>query len=100
MGFEQHQNVRAYQFDRVAKGERAVRFVITVDISMFLKHRIAIQEGPGLCARKLLLNLESQHEGLHELTSDDLAGYLSARAAEEARKASSRKSEPKPQPEI
>jgi len=91
MGFDQRQNIRAYKFDNVAEGEPTIRFVITADLTLFQKHHIAIQEGPGLCAQKLSADLEKPQTGSHELTGDDLLAHASARAAAVARQAELRR---------
>jgi len=91
MGFDQRQNTRVYKFDNVAEGEPTIRMVITVDLTLFQKHHIAIQEGPGLSARKLAADLENPRHGNHELTSDDLLAHASARDAAAARQAELRR---------
>jgi hypothetical protein len=57
-----------------------------------LKHRISIQDGPSLCARKLANDIETLQPGEHELTNDDMLAFATDRAAAEARKAEQRKS--------
>ena len=94
LGFEQSQNARAYRFDVIAKGEATRHCIVTVDLALFRTHRVGIQEGPSLCAHKLLADLETSSKGAHELTTEDLRGYAEARATEEARKMESRKSRP------
>jgi len=94
LGFEQTQNARAYRFDVISKGEATRQFVVTVDLGLFRTHRVGIQEGPSLCAHKLLTDLETSAEGAHELTAEDLRAYAEARATEEARKMEARKSGP------
>ncbi|HVP46417.1 MAG TPA: hypothetical protein VMT32_07535 [Bryobacteraceae bacterium] len=91
MGFDQRQNTRVYKFDNVAEGEPTIRMLITADLTLFQKHHIAIQEGPGLCAQKLAADLENPRNGNHELTSDDLLAHASARAAVAARQAELRR---------
>lgn len=91
MGFDQAQNTRTYKFDCVADGEPATRIVITADLTLFQKHHIALQEGPGLCAQKLAADLEKPQPGGHELTGDDLLAHASARAAVAARQAEMRR---------
>lgn len=59
VGFEQNQSLRAYRFDRRSPGEETVTFVVTADLTLFAKHRIAIQEGPSLCLRLLMTGLDS-----------------------------------------
>jgi hypothetical protein len=88
-GFDQRHNKRLYKFDCVEKGQATVQLVVTADLALFLKHRISLQEGPALCARKL--NANPAGLGHHELTDGDLLVFVTARAAEEARKAELRR---------
>ncbi len=91
LGFDQLQNARGYRFDVIAKGDLPRHFVVTVDLSLFRAHRVGIQEGPSLCARKLAADLENAAEGIHELTTEDMQAYADARTSAEARKIESRK---------
>jgi hypothetical protein len=91
MGFDQERNVRRYRFDCLSKGEPARRYVVAADMGMFLLHRVGLQEGPGLCARKLARDLEAQREGGHELTAADLLDYSKERKAAQARKEEARR---------
>jgi hypothetical protein len=91
LGFDQLQNARGYRFDLVARGDVTRHFVVTVDLALFRTYGVGIQEGPSLCAQKLEADLENCAEGTHELTTEDLRAYASARAAAEARKIESRK---------
>ncbi len=93
-GFDQTQNKRSYKFDAGMPDRSTGRFVVTVEITLFLKHRINIQEGPSLCARKLTADLEANYQGDHELTDQDLLAYATGRAAKEALKADLRRSKP------
>src|SRR5450755_1906519 len=93
MGFDQARNIRSYRFDRIGQGEITRRFVVAVDLGLFLKHHVGVQEGPSLCFHKLsgdgvldLLALEPQ-----ELTTDDLAAYVSEKPPPDGRKASARR---------
>jgi hypothetical protein len=91
MGFDQHDNTRAYKFDGVENGHLTVQLVITADLTLFLKHHITIQEGPDLCARKLTADLAGLGQQDHELTNEDLLAFATARADEQARKAEVRR---------
>ena len=92
LGFDQSQNARAYRFDVTKLGGGTQHFVVTVDLGLFQTHRVAIQEGPSLCARKLAADIETCHPGAHQLTSEDLRAYADLRAAAETRRAEARKS--------
>jgi hypothetical protein len=95
MGFDQTPKRRVYKFDREAHGEPAARFVVSVDMELFLKYHVNIQEGPSLCAQKLTADLQAHLDGDHELTNGDLLQYVADRAAALARKAESRKPGPR-----
>ena len=91
MGFDQHDNTRAYKFDGFENGHMMVQFVVTTDLTLFLKHHVSIQEGPDLCARKLNADLAGLGQQDHELTNDDLLAFATARADEQAHKAEVRR---------
>src|SRR5579864_5384548 len=66
VGFDQTQNTRVYRFEKVVKGEPAMRLLIKADLALFLQHRIQLQEGPTLCANKLVADLENSLPGEHQ----------------------------------
>ena len=90
VGFEQTQYTRVYRFEKIVKGEPATRLVIKADLALFLQHRIQLQEGPTLCANKLVSDLENSWPGEHQLTNADLVAHVTARASADALKAESR----------
>ena len=94
MGFEQAQNTRCYQFDRIIKGEPTVRLTITADLALFLEHHVQIQEGPGICAGKLATDLAQSLTGSHRLTNDDLVAHSRACTIADALKSESRRKRP------
>ena len=94
MGFEQTQNTRCYQFDRMIKGEPTMRLTITADLALFLEHHVQIQEGPALCAGKLAADLADSQTGSHQLTNADLEAHFKARTTAEALKSESRGKRP------
>jgi hypothetical protein len=93
-GFQQERGRRLYNFDCPGEVHTVLHFVVSVDMALFLKHRVGIQEGPALCAQKLTADLAAQHQGDHELTNEDLVQYTANRAAADARKAEARKAGP------
>ena len=95
MGFDQKGSARIYRFDCLEKGEAARHFTVSAEMGLFLAHRVAIQEGPALCAVKLAADLEKDAGVPHELTSQDLSAYAQTITEAAARKAESRKSTPK-----
>lgn len=107
LGFDQKRTSRVYSFECMVEGKAPARYAVSVEMDLFLKHRVGIQEGPALCARKLTAgfaaddNAAACHQGDHELTNDDLLAFTGERAAAEARKAESRRpvaSRKKPEP--
>jgi len=92
LGFDQLQGERVYRFDVCAKGEATRQVIVTAKLALFRDHHVAIQEGPSLCARKLLADLEVQPNGAHELTTEDLGDYAAGVASAEARRIEARKS--------
>ena len=91
MGFDQHDNTRAYKFDGVENGHLIVQLVVTADLTLFVKYHVSIQEGPDLCARKLTADLAGIGPHDHQLTNEDLVAFATARAAAEAHKAEVRR---------
>lgn len=87
LGFEQQSNARCYSFHVIEKGQPTRQFRVTADLSLFLQHHVAIQEGPKLSANKLAADLERAFDGTHELTEDDLRSHVNARSLLEAEQA-------------
>lgn len=95
LGFDQRGNARVYRFDAITKAEPTRHFIVTADISLFLQHRVGLQEGPALCAQKLAADLESNTEGDHELVGDDLRRHVDNRVLAETRRAEARRAAPR-----
>jgi hypothetical protein len=91
MGFNQHDNTRVYRFDGLENGQLVAQFVVTADLTLFLKHHVNIQEGPDLCARKLSADQTNLEQHDHQLTNEDFLAFATARADAEARKAEVRR---------
>jgi hypothetical protein len=93
MGFDQARNIRSYRFDRIGQGEITRRFVVAVDLTLFLKNHVGVQEGPSLCFHKLSGDVPPDLilQEMQELTNDDLVAYVSAKSLADERKASARR---------
>ena len=91
IGFDQAQSTRVYEFDCRAEDKSTMRFAVSIDMALFLRHHVGIQEGPTLCAQKLTADFEAQHRDEHELTNEDLLAYVAERTAAKARKVESRR---------
>ena len=94
MGFNQENGTRVYRFDCVMTGQPVLHREVTVEMRLFLEHRVGIQDGPSLCARKLAAGLETEQQEGFELTEADMLAFAGERAAAEARRAESRRSIP------
>ena len=86
LGFEQAQNVRAYRFERLLPGEETTTLLVSADMTLFARHHVALQEGPGLCLH-LLLAAEPDPStqpyghpqgGGRTLTEQDILAHLAA----------------------
>src|SRR5690348_5549621 len=91
LGFDQLRNARAFRFEMIAKGEDTKQAVVTADLALFLQFRVGIQDGPTLCASKLISEVENNFEGEHVLTGDDLRAYSASRAAAEEKRMAMRR---------
>ncbi len=84
-GFEQTRNMRTFKFHAWRTGEENQEAIVTVDLALFRKHGVGIQEGPGLCLR--LLQAELQEPALNGsmvwtrvLTDKEMLAHLAGRA--------------------
>ena len=50
-GFEQTHSVRSFRFQAWRSGEENEEAIVTVDLALFRRHGIGLQEGPGICLR-------------------------------------------------
>jgi len=81
VGFKQAGRIRSYKFERTTPEEEMKTVIVTTDVALFARHRVLLQEGPGLCLR--LLETESAkakgRESPFALTEDDLITFLAER---------------------
>lgn len=86
-GFHQTGVVRSYCFDRAAPGGKGQGFVVTVNMTLLLRHRIGVQEVPSLCLLKLAADLRdlASSQG-HEFGEADMIAYAQLRTSAAERK--------------
>ena len=72
VGFEQAEGIRSYKFERTPPGEEMKTVVVTTDMALFTRHRVLLQEGPGLCLRLLETESAKGRESRFALTENDL----------------------------
>jgi hypothetical protein len=83
-GFDQRDDTRNYVFQYSVPGEKAKPIVVSAEISLLVKHRVRIQDGPDLCLHTLMLEIQgvdfSQTGAPRRvLTAEDLLAYLASR---------------------
>jgi hypothetical protein len=84
-GFTQNANERRYAFHGMEKSQPGDAYVIRIDLPLFARHQLSIQNGPMFCLRLLqdaLTEGPDQLQGLHEyrVVDSDVAGITAERA--------------------
>jgi len=80
MGFRQSGPMREYRFERLQPGHPIETLMVSADMALFRKHRVGIQEGPGICLRAL--ETAPVPVGLAQaLTDQHMLAYLATRPA-------------------
>jgi cold shock CspA family protein len=90
-GFDHPSNMRRYKFSAVARSQPTKLLTVSVDLALFLKHHVGIQEAPAMCLHKLSGSDLQAAQVQYELTDGDLAAYVAERAAAAARKIQQRR---------
>jgi hypothetical protein len=67
------------------------RFTVNADLALFVAQRVSIQEGPTLAANKLAADIDTNFDGVYELTSEDLRSHVNAQLLVEALRRENRK---------
>jgi hypothetical protein len=102
MGFTQEAALRCFHFQRVLSQARltslpkTVQFTMKADMSLFMRYRIPVQEGPALCLQILTNTLAGAEEGAempisYAVTPEHLSNFASARTSVEEARAARRK---------
>jgi hypothetical protein len=102
MGFTQEAALRCFHFQRVLTQARltnlpkVVQFTLKADMSLFMRFRIPVQEGPALCLQILTDALAGSDETAVEpasyaVTPEHLSTFASARTVVEEARAARRK---------
>jgi hypothetical protein len=89
-GFTQLNNVRKFIFRGIAAGEKAKIFLVTVDLTLFAKHDVRLQEGPLLCQWKLSSDLRAlslaQSRLQRQLCENDISAFAADRDLQREKK--------------
>jgi hypothetical protein len=75
VGFDQAESIRSYWFERTAPGQDTRRFVVTIDVGLFAKYHLRMQDGPALCLRILTADCGSQLLR-HAVTDQDVLAFV------------------------
>ena len=89
MGFTQEAALRCFHFQRVLTQARltnlpkTVQFTMKADMSLFMRYRIPVQEGPALCLQILTDALAGAQENevlpaSYAITTEHLSSFASA----------------------
>jgi cold shock CspA family protein len=79
LGFAQTGNTREYKFENTPPGEEASTVVIDVDLPLFAKHHVGIQDGPVLCLH--FLTASEWPPARRSLNDRDMLAHLALRPA-------------------
>jgi cold shock CspA family protein len=84
MGFDHRGSVRIYRFERFVPGEAKRTFTVDVDLALFTKHHVGMQEGPALCLHLLAAELDLADEAGRtasqcSLTDREMLAHLASR---------------------
>lgn len=90
IGFEHRGGVRIYRFERYLPGEAKRTFTVDVDLALFTKHHVGIQEGPALClhlleAEQHLADEAGRTASRCSLTDREMLAYLASRPVPRAK---------------
>jgi hypothetical protein len=104
-GFTQEGNNRSYSFKAVEEHQPAVLYTIRVDLALFAKYQVSLQNGPMFCLHLLQAGCSGDGQMCpgctYRAVDSDFAGVLAERAAQAAAAASkkvARRPFRKPQP--
>jgi cold shock CspA family protein len=90
MGFQQVGSIRSYNFESQSRGEQRSAFTVNGDLELFAKHRVGLQEGPGICLHRLAAEADLPGAGAAtpfqcSLTDREMLAYLASRPVHRAK---------------
>jgi cold shock CspA family protein len=101
MGFKQTGNIRAYEFERLSPEGATQTATVSTDLALFLKHHVRIQDGPALCLRLAMAELDVDNADgwspiKRSLTDQDMQVHLPQRATTPKKRLGGRRPAPNP----
>lgn len=97
IGFHPAAEFRVFRFEKICPGHETQIHNVSIDMALFAKHRLAIQEAPSLCS-KLLLKPDELERSEHALTEADLVAHAASRVVAPKKQVQRRKPTPNPMP--
>jgi len=82
VGFDQQGCVRTYRFERFTPGRQTEYFSLDTDVALFSRHKVRLQEGPGLCLHLLTSALAAMGAGELcpcSVTEEHVLAFLASR---------------------
>jgi hypothetical protein len=82
VGFDQQGCVRTYRFERFTPGRQTEYFSLDTDMALFSRHKVRIQEGPGLCLHLLtsaLATMGAEEPCPCSVTEEHVLAFLASR---------------------
>jgi cold shock CspA family protein len=91
LDYNQSGNIRDFQFERHVPNGGVVRAIVSADLSLFSEHKVGIQDGPMLCLRLVMAELESSNATeespfRRSLTDQDMLYHLASRRVPEKKR--------------
>ncbi len=83
-GFDQHQNIRSFRFERYTPGALTEHFAVDADMAQLSRYHITLQEGPELSLRVLTDALRAEPAAAahsYMVTGEDMQSFASTRDA-------------------
>ncbi len=83
LGFDDAASVRVFKFGRLPAHDGMEIFTVSVPVELFLKHRIAFQDGPAMCSAVMAASAEPKN---HMLEDADGLEFIARRPVKAERK--------------
>jgi hypothetical protein len=80
-GFVQDGNNRCYSFKAVEEHRASAVYNVWVDLKLFTKYQVPLQNGPMFCLHLLQASDRANPESIYHAVDSDFAGVLAERAA-------------------
>lgn len=91
LDYTQAGNIREYKFERRSQDGETVSAIVSADLSLFSRHKVGIQDGPMLCLKLVMAELENSNATSdspfrRSLTDHDLLYHLASKPVPEKKR--------------